>query len=189
MDGQVDGELLVAAPQVLYEGVAGRDGARGSRLFESAHRTEWRFEPAVVGFDPVVRVLLGVVKRAWHELIDGREEGPGPVGDDLGRLAMGAKRACEEPPRSLGVASGRDVDVDDLAVLVDGPVDVAPPARDLHIGLVHVPMVTDHVAKRSGSIDEERREALDPPVHGDVVDLDATLAQELFDVAVGQPET
>jgi hypothetical protein len=88
----------------------------------------------------------------------------------------------------LGVAAGRDVHVDDLAVLVDSPVDVAPPARDVHIGLVDVPTVTEHVATRSGSIDEERRGALHQPVHGDVVDLDATLAQELLEGAVGQPE-
>jgi hypothetical protein len=38
-----------------------------------------------------------------------------------------------------------------------------------------------------GRVGEEWRGALNPPVDGDVIDLDATLAEELFDVAVGQP--
>jgi hypothetical protein len=43
------------------------------------------------------------------------------------------------------------------------------------------------VAARAGSISEERRESLDPPVDGDVVDPDPTLAEELLHVAVRQP--
>jgi hypothetical protein len=35
---------------------------------------------------------------------------------------------------------------------------------------------------------EQRRESLHPPVDGDVVDLDAALGEQLFDVAVGQAE-
>jgi hypothetical protein len=44
------------------------------------------------------------------------------------------------------------------------------------------------VAARSGRIGEEWCEALHPPEHRDVVDLDAALSQEFFDVAVGEPE-
>ncbi len=40
MHGQVSGEGVVAAPQVLNEGVTGRDGARGGQSFQSAHRSE-----------------------------------------------------------------------------------------------------------------------------------------------------
>jgi len=58
----------------------------------------------MVGLDPIVRVLLGVLKRARDQLIDDGEERPGPVGHDLGRLAVSAERRREEPSRSLGVA-------------------------------------------------------------------------------------
>src|SRR6266567_3810275 len=40
----------------------------------------------------------------------------------------------------------------------------------------------------SRGLGELRCEPLDPPVHRDVVDLDAALSQELFDVAVGEIE-
>jgi hypothetical protein len=39
-----------------------------------------------------------------------------------------------------------------------------------------------------GSLGQQRREALHPPVGGDVVDLDATLGQEVFDLAVRQTQ-
>jgi hypothetical protein len=33
-------------------------------------------------------------------------------------------------------------------------------------------------------VNQHRREALHPPVHGDVIDLHTTLGQELFNVAI-----
>ena len=81
-----------------------------------------------------------------------------------------------------------NVDVDDLAVLVDRPVPVAPTARDLHVRLVYEPTVADHMPARPSRVREWRREALHPPKHRDVIDLDPTLEKELFDVAIRQPE-
>ena len=64
MGARVDPEFVVAATDVLHEGVTAHDHASRMVAFKSAHRTESRLESAVVGFDPIVRVLLGVVKRA-----------------------------------------------------------------------------------------------------------------------------
>ena len=50
------------------------DHAGGVIAFESAHRSEPCLEPYVVGFDPIVRVLLGVVKRGRDQLLDHRAE-------------------------------------------------------------------------------------------------------------------
>jgi hypothetical protein len=122
---------VVAAANVLHERVTAHDHAGGVVAFEAAHRPEPGFEPAVVGFDPIVRVLLSVVKRGRDQLLDHRAQGRGPVGHDLDRLTMSTQRGLEEPTRRRGVASGRDVHVDDLAMLIDGPVDVTPPSRDL----------------------------------------------------------
>jgi hypothetical protein len=44
------------------------------------------------------------------------------------------------------------------------------------------------VLSSSGRLGELRRKALNPPVHRDVVDLDAALGEELFDVPVGEAE-
>src|SRR5712691_8094736 len=99
---------------------------------------------------------------------------------------MRPKRNAEEPSRGADVASWGDIHVDDLAVLVDRSVYIAPPACDLHVRLVHEPAVANRVTARPGSRGEQRREALHPPEHGHVVDLDATFGEQFFDVAVRQ---
>jgi hypothetical protein len=52
-----------------------------------------------------------------------------------------------------------------------------------------VPAVPNDVLTGSGCLRELRREPLDPPVDGHVVDLDASFRQEFLDVPVGQAET
>jgi hypothetical protein len=55
---------------------------------------------------------------------------------------LSSDRLFEEAMGCLGVAQRGDIDVDDLPELVDGPVDVAPLAGDLHIGLVDLPAIS-----------------------------------------------
>jgi hypothetical protein len=85
--------------------VTSHDHPSAAVAFEAPHR-ELGLELPVVGFDLVVRVLLGVVERRRDELIDNRPERPGSVRHNFGRLAMRAKRRREEPSRRVGVASG-----------------------------------------------------------------------------------
>jgi hypothetical protein len=99
---------------------------------------------------------------------------------------MRPKRKAKEPSRGADVASWGDVHVDDLAVLVDRSVHVPPPACDLYVCLVHEPAVADCVTAWPGRVGEEWREALHPPIHGHVVDLDPTFGEQFFDVAVRQ---
>jgi hypothetical protein len=65
-------EFVVAATNVLHKRVAAHDHACAEVAFEAARGSESGFEPAVVCFDPVVRVLLGVVERAREEFVDDR---------------------------------------------------------------------------------------------------------------------
>jgi transcriptional regulator with XRE-family HTH domain len=67
-------------------------------------------------------------------------------------------------------------------------VDVAPVASNLGVGLIDLPASPDGVAAGPGGLGQQRREALDPAVDGGVVDLDATLGEQLLDIAVGQRE-
>jgi len=64
---QVDTEFIVAAAQVLDEGVPG-DGPQGAVAFQSAHRPQPGLEPAVVGFHPVVGVAVGDVRGGGDQL-------------------------------------------------------------------------------------------------------------------------
>ena len=144
-------------------------------------------EPAVVAFDPVVLVLAGVVQRGRNQVLDHVRQRRRPVGDDLTRVTVDSQGSGEERPRGGDVATLRDVHVDHLAVLVDRPVDVGPDPGDLDVGLVDEPAIPGQVPDRPGRVDQQRREPLHPPIEGDVVDLDATLGEKLFEVPVGQP--
>jgi hypothetical protein len=73
----------VPAADVLHERVTLHDHTSGAVTFEAAHGTKSSLESPMVGFDPVVRALLSVLKRARDQLIDHREERPGPVGHNL----------------------------------------------------------------------------------------------------------
>ncbi len=103
----------------------------------------------------------------------------------------GAGRECldEEDAGGGQVAPGGQPHVDDLPVLVDGPVEVCPSSVDLDVGLVDEPAATRNVTACPCRHHELGCEPLDPPVDGDVVDRDATLGEQLVNVAVGQART
>ena len=96
---------------------------------------------------------------------------------------------AEERPCSGDVSTAGDEDVDDLAVLVDSSVDVAPNAGDFDVGLIHEQARPDDTAARAGPVDRQRRETLRPPEQGDVIDLDAALREEFVEIAIRQTET
>jgi hypothetical protein len=74
--------------------------------------------------------------------------------------------------------------VNDLAELIDRTVHVPPSPSDPHVGLVHEPAISYSVPAGAGSLDQQRREPLDPSVDGHVVDLDLSFSQQLLNVAV-----
>jgi hypothetical protein len=102
----VDAELEVAAAQVLHERMAAHDHAGGAVAFESAHRPQSCFQAAVVGLDPIVRVLLRRMIRSGHHVADHAERNWSSVRHDLSRFAMAVDRRGEEPARCVPVAAG-----------------------------------------------------------------------------------
>ena len=67
-------ELVVAASEVLDEGVSADDDACGPVGLEAAHGSEPRFQPRVIGLDPVVRMLGSVVLGVAAQLVDDAEQ-------------------------------------------------------------------------------------------------------------------
>ena len=125
----------------------------------------------------------------WRQLLQHARVHRRVVSDDLDRRALGRHDGpLEEPASCPGITPWGDEHVDNLAGLVDSTIDIAPPAGDLHIGLVDPPAGTGRVPARTGGVSQQRGEPLHPPVDDDVVDLHASLGEELFDVAVGQSE-
>jgi hypothetical protein len=74
-------------------------------------------------------------------------------------------------------------------VLIYRPVQVAPAASDLDVGLIEEPPITGRMAGGSSGVGELRRERLHPPVDRHVIHLDAALGKQLLHVAVGQAIT
>jgi Transposase DDE domain group 1 len=54
----LDGQFVMATPQVLYEGMPGDHDLAAAILLEPAHRTQPRLQTAVVGLDVVVGVAV-----------------------------------------------------------------------------------------------------------------------------------
>ena len=135
------------------KGVPGDDHPGAAVLLEPSHWSQPRLQPAVIGLDPVVAVLLGAVPRRRQEfLLHGRVHRR-LIGDNLDRRDLrGTDRSVEEPTGSLGVPAGGDEHVDDLPELVDRSVHIPPLASDLHIGLVDMPAVADSLAAWLGGV-------------------------------------
>jgi hypothetical protein len=113
----------------------------------------------------------------------------GPVSGDLSRLTVRADRIGEECCRSSQITLPGHEHVDDLPVLVNGPIDVPPGPGDLHVGLIDKPVTTHDVAARPSRVDEQGREPLNPPEQGHVVNLDTAFSEQLLQIPVGQSVT
>jgi hypothetical protein len=85
-----------------------------------------------------------------------------------------AQRPGEEPPGRRQVTLLGQQRVEDLAVLVDRPLQVGPPPSDLDVGLIGEPQVTRRVSAEPRRLDKSRGERLDPSVDGDVIDPGVT---------------
>jgi hypothetical protein len=140
----------------------------------------------VVSFDSIVGVLSSVVECGRQELFSDSSQGVGPVGGDLSRPAVGADRSGEEGRRCLQVTLFGHEYVDDLPVLINGPVDVSPGAGNPDVGLVDELVTTHTMAARPGRVDEQRREPLDPSKQRHMVDLDTSLREQLLEIPVGK---
>jgi hypothetical protein len=162
----VGGEFIVAAAQILNERVPSGEDPRGPVALQAAHRPEPCFQPSVIGFDRVVRVALDGMQRRGDELIQDSRIGRGAVGGDLGRDRARAQRPGEEPPGGRQVTPDGEQHVDDLAVLVDGPVQVRPPPGNLDVGLVGEPPITRCMPAEPRRLDELGSEPLHPAVNG-----------------------
>ena len=92
----------------------------------------------------------------------------------------------EEPASGRQIPLLRDEDVDDLAELVNRAVQIDPASGHFDVRLIDKPPITGRMPAGSCRVDQQRREPLHPAVDGHVIDLDAPLDQQLFDVAVGQ---
>jgi hypothetical protein len=66
----VGSEVVVAAAQILHEGVPGDHHVRGAIGLKSAHRSQSALELAVIRLDRIVGVPLDVMPRRGQQLVE-----------------------------------------------------------------------------------------------------------------------
>ncbi len=111
-------------------------------------------------FRPIVCVLPGAVHRRRHHGAVGGSVAPQLVRDQTARLtALPLQQFAEKAPGRTPISSGLDEDVDDVAVLVDGPPQILPSALNSHEEFVEIPRVaqTAMVAAKPPRVVEPER--------------------------------
>ena len=101
---------------------------------------------------------------------------------------VAAERLAEEALGRLLVALGAEQEVDGLAGAVDGAIEIAPLTVDPEVGLIDVPRPAARPEMPARALLELGGEALDPAVHGGVVDLDPAIGEHALEVAVADRE-
>jgi hypothetical protein len=97
------------------------------------------------------------------------------VTTSLGVTLQMVKARWKKPAGAVGVAAGGDEHVDDLPVLVDGAVDVAPDTVDLDLRLIHEPPITGERRANLAASANSGVNRYTPAVDRDVIDLDTAL--------------
>ena len=107
--------------------------------------------------------------------------------DSLGRDAGLIHGTSEEAFCSVGIASFRKEVVDDLAILINGAIDIGPLPVQPCVRLINAPVFADWASMNMGSFAKQRKEALDPTVDGAAVNHDTSLGKPLDHVGIAQP--
>ncbi len=111
---------------------------------EAADPRHRSFDPKAVALDALLQVLGDVVdRRSWQQarlaaVGDGGWVGTSAISADAirGEQRLILEHLAEEALGGVEIAMGGELEVDRLAMLVDGAVEVAPPAANLDVGLI-----------------------------------------------------
>jgi hypothetical protein len=182
----IQSEFVVATAEILDERMSGTDHPCRAELFQATHRPQRSLEPTMIGFDRVIGVLLGDVAGSGCQLLEYARVGRCPIRDHFSGLRPVQQGPGKEPASGRQVALLRHQHIDDLVILVNGPVQVGPSPGDLQIRFVHKPAIPGHVSAGPRRVNQQRREPLHPPVDGDVINSDTSLGQQFLDIAVRQ---
>ena len=141
--------------------------------------------------DAVVEMTTDLLAVDIAQLLHGGAVGAKPVGHDPLRGPVALECFLHEAERRLLVALPRDVALEDLAFVIDGPPQLVLLAVHLHDQFVEVPLPvlepahpTDPLAANVAG--EERTEPVPPVAHGLMGNVDTSLEQQVLDVAERQ---
>ena len=102
--------------------------------------------------------------------------------------AASLEQFAKERRGGVAISAGLEQDVDDIAVLVDGPPEVLTLATNRHEEFVEMPRVADRPGPMPEPPGVREAEGLAPVPNGFVRDGDAAVREEVFDIAEAQGE-
>ena len=108
----------------------------------------------MIGFDGVVRVLLHDMASRGQQLIEHPRIRGSSVGAHLCWAWAMLEGVGEELASGRKIPILRDEDVDDLAILVDRPIQIDSAPGDLDIRLIDEPPITRRVPAGPGRINQ-----------------------------------
>jgi len=160
------------------------------KLLEAPHTPGPPLEIVVVALNPLLLHLARDVLRFRHNGAQCGRIGRRRVRRDAVRTHVSPRdRLCEEGRGRDRIPRLAQVDIDHLAVLVDGAVGIDPPAGQADVGLIDGPAGADAVAMRAGRVFIQRDEALHPVEDARRINVDTPFGQKLRAIGVGQTET
>ena len=162
---------------------------------EAEHRPDPALDTAVILLDGIVHVFAGsdsdgpsgppqpVLRIALH---DGHAVGLAAVNGDPLRLAMASQGLAQKALRSLEIAVCGEVELDRIAIVVDGAIRIKPRAFDLYISLVEVPFPRDIAFSPIEAVKQLGAEMQNPAMHSGMIQRDAALGHLLLQIAQAQ---
>ncbi|MGF6482812.1 hypothetical protein QFZ91_005039 [Paraburkholderia sp. JPY419] len=144
--------------------------ARTPKILEAHHWSDDPFDRPMVLFHEVVQVfVLPDPDRGFALGVDGVKCGQIRAAFvDSHRLgfAIEGDRFFEISPRRSLISMGPQQEVDGVASLVDGAIQVFPLAIDLNVGLIDAPTLADGAFAATKRLFQHRQQLEGPTMHG-----------------------
>jgi hypothetical protein len=141
-------------------------------------------------FDNIVQVLalanLDALVLVSVVLLDGRRIGSAFVDIYQARFAVGADRFVEKTPGRLFITLHSEQEIDSLALLVDGAIEIFPLAFDFDIGLIKPPAIPGPLFAFAKGLLDSRRIMNDPALNGTVINGLASLLHQFLKISVAE---
>jgi len=142
--------------QILHKGMSANNNVSGRRMLEAPHGSQSLLEMTMIALQSVIQVSRAPMLDTWQESAQRRRVTPRPVGDDaLWCTVYPSDGTYEEAPCRFSVTPLAEVDVHDLAILVNRTIAVGPSAVEAAIRLIHVPLPAYRPSVRAGSLREQ----------------------------------
>src|ERR1017187_2807287 len=168
---------------------------RVRKRLEAGHRRAAPLDRSVVLLDDVVQVLVGPHLHvpparmlaaqkperamAWHVAVQRH----------LARYARERRgeRLAKEGLRRRDTAIGAQQEIDGVAMLVHGTIEIVPFGLNRNVGLIHTPGGANRLGEPSPALLQLRDVARNPAEDGGMGNLDPALCHHLHQIAIREP--